>query len=70
MDCRSYEVAVDILRILQIESVQLMTNNPGKIKALERKGINVADRIPLIVEINVHNGAYMQAMKHKMNHLL
>src|SRR5690242_14500034 len=48
-DAREYVAAVDILADLGVRSVRLLTNNPAKVEALERHGIEVAERIPLVV---------------------
>ena len=49
-DCRTFEAAVEVLQMLEIESVQLMTNNPRKLQWLDDHGIHVSRRIPLHVE--------------------
>lgn len=69
-DSRSYKLAVDILKTLRIKSVQLMTNNPKKLDALSRSGIEVTRRIPIHIPPNVHNCDYLETKKSKMSHML
>ena len=69
-DCRDYAVAAKILGRLGIQSVKLLTNNPQKIQCLKRFGIDVMDRIPVVIEPNVHSRAYLQTKREKLGHLL
>ncbi|KZP07725.1 hypothetical protein FIBSPDRAFT_875158 [Athelia psychrophila] len=52
-DERGYEVAGAVLRDLglggeQGESVRLLTNNPDKVHALQKEGLRVAERVPMV----------------------
>lgn len=69
-DHRSYELPVQILRHFGVTSVRLLSNNPDKIEALERAGIQVAERVPCIVEPSVTSEIYLRTKKEKMGHLL
>ena len=69
-DERSYEVAVQMLRNLGIGRVQILTNNPEKVRALQRGGIDVVEREPLHGTLNRHNLPYMRAKVHRAGHLL
>ncbi len=69
-DQRDYEVAADILLYFGLDSIALLTNNPEKIKDLERHGITVSKRIPLLTKMNRYNRKYMETKKRKMNHFL
>ncbi len=68
-DPREYSAAVRILRRLKVRSVALITNNPGKIEALERGGIPVDRRIPLMVSANRHNAGYLMTKRARLGHL-
>jgi len=68
-DSREYNSVPSILNDLQIQSVQLMTNNPRKIQLLSGLGVNIINRIPVIIESNEFNAGYMQAKINKMSHL-
>ncbi len=69
-DERSFDLGVQILEDLQINSIRLLTNNPDKIQAIEKSGIDLIERIPLIVTPSKHNMEYMQTKKDIMGHLL
>jgi GTP cyclohydrolase II len=69
-DLRDYTIAVNALEYLKIKSIELLSNNPEKIKVLENSGIKVARRIPLIIASNVHNLDYLNVKKNELNHLL
>ena len=68
-DQREYHLAVEILRDMQINNVELMTNNPRKVKALEAAGIKVSKRVPVVVGDNPHNAEYLATKKGKLGHL-
>ena len=69
-DEREYTIAALMLENLQIESVQLITNNPNKIEQLQSLGVKVDGRIAIEIESNCDNRAYLQTKAHKMDHLL
>jgi GTP cyclohydrolase II len=59
-DERSYVVAGEIMRRLGITRIRLLTNNPGKRAALDQLGVEVVDRVPLVIAANPHNEAYLR----------
>jgi 3,4-dihydroxy 2-butanone 4-phosphate synthase/GTP cyclohydrolase II len=69
-DEREYDVAAWILESLGIKSVELMTNNPKKIEALIKLGIQVAGRIPIEVVAHDDNVDYLKTKAKRMAHLL
>lgn len=69
-DSRDYTAAAEILKDLGIDAVRLLTNNPEKIKQLGELGINIADRVPLIVGENPENSGYLEVKRARMGHLL
>lgn len=69
-DARTYEVAIAILRLLRIRSARLMTNNPLKIDAMKWHDFEITERIPISIEPNPFNGAYLNTKKTKMDHLI
>ena len=69
-DERTYDVAVNMIKALQIKSVILLTNNPDKLKALHSAGIVVNKRKEHLGELNCHNMAYIQTKKLKFGHLI
>ncbi len=69
-DERRYEVAVAMLRQLGVSRVRLMTNNPAKLRALERAGIEIVARIPIIAPVNPHNLNYLRVKADRAGHML
>ena len=69
-DEREYSVAAHIIQSLKIKSIRLMTNNPQKIAELKQYGVNVTERIPLIITPNKHNRFYLETKEKKFGHLL
>jgi GTP cyclohydrolase II len=68
-DERVYLPAAAMLRALGLDSVNLLTNNPDKVAALERCGIKVASRVPHAFPSNRHNEAYLDTKVRKFGHL-
>lgn len=69
-DLRNYSVGAAILFSLGIRSVELMTNNPDKVRALEALGVCIAKRVPLRVGQNRHNRHYLQTKADRLGHWL
>lgn len=69
-DEREYAEAVEVLKSMGITSIQLITNNPDKVKYLQDHQIEVVERIPLIIPANKNNRRYLEAKKDKMGHWL
>lgn len=68
-EARSFEGAVEILKDLGIKKVKILTNNPHKIDFLEKGGIIIEERMPLIVGLNENNKDYMSTKNIKMGHI-
>ena len=69
-DCREYELPAAILRLMGVESVRLITNNPEKVAALEAAGIAVAERLSAEVPAEPASARYLQTKQEKMGHLV
>jgi 3,4-dihydroxy 2-butanone 4-phosphate synthase / GTP cyclohydrolase II len=69
-DLRDYGEGAQILADLGIHKVRLMTNNPCKIKGLDGYGIEITERVPIIIPANAHDRKYLQTKKEKMGHLI
>lgn len=67
-DERSYEIAAQILKDLQIKSIRLLTNNPRKIEALNNHNLSVTARVPIKGPISSHNAFYLLTKVKKMQH--
>jgi len=70
VDSRDYAAATAILADLGIHSVRLLTNNPEKVRQLERHGIVVTERVPLIVGVGAFNEGYLETKRDRMGHLI
>ena len=68
-DMRDYSFCKGMLSFLNIESVKLMTNNPKKVKALEKAGIHISKRVPLQEGNNPHNHGYLKTKASKLGHI-
>jgi 3,4-dihydroxy 2-butanone 4-phosphate synthase/GTP cyclohydrolase II len=55
---------------LGIRKVRLMTNNPRKIVALNGFGLEIVERVPLVIEPNPINQRYLDTKRRKLGHLL
>ncbi len=67
-DLRDYSVGAAMLKALDVSNIQLMTNNPEKISALNENGVAVAGRVEKPVEVFDENRVYLQTKAEKMNH--
>jgi len=68
-DERIYLAAAEMLRRLGFKTVRLMTNNPDKVAGLERLGITVAERVPLVIPANRFNRDYLTTKAKKFGHM-
>ena len=68
-DLREYNICLDILEHFKITSVNLLTNNPKKVSALEEVGIRVTQRTSLHEGENKENQEYLNTKRDKMGHL-
>ena len=69
-DERTYEDAITILENLDIQTINLITNNPDKISSLENSGIVVKSRINLDIKARQENIDYLKTKKEKFGHKL
>ena len=69
-DGRDFGVAIEMLKILNISKVNLLTNNPEKLKSLDNSGILLNKRIPLEINSNSTNESYLTIKKNYFGHLL
>jgi len=67
-DQRRFDIAAAMLQSMEIDNILLLTNNPGKIDALEDEGITVAGRLPLTGGLNRFNSRYLRAKIEKGGH--
>ncbi|MBI1935953.1 GTP cyclohydrolase II [Candidatus Woesearchaeota archaeon] len=69
-DARDYTIGAQILADLGVSTIRLLTNNPKKIEGLERYGLRIIRRVPIIIEPNKLNRRYLQTKKEKLGHFL
>jgi GTP cyclohydrolase II len=69
-DQRDYSICQPMLDHLGVREINLMTNNPRKVKALEGFGVRVAERRPLEIGRNPHNSKYLATKAGKLGHML
>lgn len=69
-DMRKYDKSAEILKDLGISKIRLMTNNPDKIHKLQELGVEITERVPIIVHHSHSADFYMHTKQEKMGHLL
>src|SRR3989338_2021433 len=69
-DARDYTVGAQILADLGLTTIKLLTNNPRKIEGLEKYGLKIVERVPLITVPKESNKKYLQTKKEKLGHYL
>ena len=70
VDARDYALATGILRLLNVHSLRLMTNNPEKIEAVRSSGIEIVERLSADVPHCAHAERYLATKRDKLGHLL
>lgn len=69
VDARQYDIAIEMLRIMEIKKIRLLTNNPEKIEAFDHSAVEVVSRVPLIIEPQEENINYLKTKQRQMGHL-
>ncbi|MYN14728.1 GTP cyclohydrolase II [Pusillimonas sp. TS35] len=69
-DLRRYDLCKPMLDHCGVKSLRLLTNNPRKVAAMEKLGIEVAERLPLQVNRNPYNESYLSTKATKLGHWL
>jgi GTP cyclohydrolase II len=69
-DCREYELPAAMLKMMNVASVRLITNNPQKVEALEAIGIEVVERISAEVPAEPTFERYLKTKREKMGHMV
>ncbi len=69
-DLRDYGLGAQIMLDLGIKSVHLMTNNPKKLIGVSGYGLEIKERVPVIIEPQEHNEFYLNTKKERMGHML
>lgn len=69
-DDRKFDIALEILNLLNIKEINLITNNPDKLSFVENSPIRLNSRIPLEINANENNKEYLQVKKDYFGHYL
>ncbi len=69
-DLRDYGMGAQILNDLGVKKIRLITNNPRKIAGLKGYGLEIVERVPLLIEANDYNSEYLATKAKKLGHLL
>jgi 3,4-dihydroxy 2-butanone 4-phosphate synthase/GTP cyclohydrolase II len=69
-DLRDYGMGAQMLMDLGVHKIRLITNNPRKIAGLKGYGLEVVDRVPLLIESNDYNSYYLTTKANKLGHML
>ena len=69
-DLRDYGMGAQILNDLGVRKIRLITNNPRKIAGLKGYGLEIVDRVPLLIEATDYNSEYLATKAKKLGHLL
>jgi len=70
IDSRDYRQCAEVLFDLGLCKVRVISNNPGKLKALEEAGLEIVERVSIEVEAPESAARYLQTKKEKLGHLL
>jgi GTP cyclohydrolase II len=70
VDARDFKIAAQMLRLLSVDSIRLLTNNPKKVDTLMAAGITVTERVPHRLPANLHNANYLDTKRERTGHML
>jgi len=68
-DQRDFALPGQMLKALGVTKVRLLSNNPDKVEALRRAGVEVVERVPCEVEASPHAEDYLKTKREKLGHL-
>ena len=69
-DARDYTIGAQILADLGLLTIRLLTNNPRKIIGLEKYGLEIVERVPILIKPNKINRKYLKTKQEKLGHYL
>ena len=69
-DLRWYGIGAQILVYLGVKNMRLITNNPKEVVGLESHGLNLGERVPIVIPPNAENERYLATKRTKLGHFL
>ena len=69
-DLRDYGIGAQILCDIGMKKIKLLTNNPAKIQGLDTYGVEVVERVPLVLQPSKYNDRYLATKRDKMGHII
>ena len=70
VDARDFSLAQAVYQHLGVRSIRLLTNNPEKVSKMAQSGIQITERVPLLVGQNSENTGYLKTKAAKLGHLI
>ena len=70
VDSRDYRQCAEVLFDLGLCQVKVISNNPGKLRALEEAGLEIVERVSIEIDPVANSARYLQTKKEKLGHLL
>jgi len=70
IDQREYDQCAEVIKLLGAQRLRLMSNNPDKVRALRKAGLEIVERVPLEPSSTQQAFKYLLTKKEKMGHLL
>jgi 3,4-dihydroxy 2-butanone 4-phosphate synthase/GTP cyclohydrolase II len=67
-DLRDYGIGAQILADMGVKELRLMTNNPAKVVGLSGYGIEIVERVPIVMEAHDDDRYYLKTKQEKMGH--
>ena len=69
-DLRNYQLPGAILHYFGVTRLRLLSNNPEKVGAVEKAGIEVTERVPCLADVLQTRQRYLRTKRERMGHLL
>ncbi len=69
VDARRYGIALEMLKDLEVNRILLLTNNPDKLEVFDHGPVELVDRVPLVVDPQQENRAYLETKQKELGHL-
>jgi 3,4-dihydroxy 2-butanone 4-phosphate synthase/GTP cyclohydrolase II len=70
VDKRDYGIGAQILADLGVRKIRLISNSPRKYYGIESFGLEIVERIPLVIPSNEHNVRYLRTKSDKLGHIM